>query len=618
MKRYFFITVFLFVPILLAFILHSCANRGAGPQGGPKDTIPPRIVKTIPENGILNFNKQEIEIAMDEIVLLEKLQEKVVVSPPQKTNASIKAYGKKVVVQFNDSIKPGTTYVVDFADAIVDNNEKNPLKNYAFTFSSGPLIDTLRISGHLIDAETLNPCAGVLVGAHTDLNDTAFSTKPFDIVAKTNENGYFCIKNAQEGARYRLYALKDFNGNYLYDMQEEAIAFKDTVFAPIFWTEERNDTIMSDSITIDTIYSYRIPVFRPNDVVLKMFKNFKPVQKFIKAERKSPYRFDLFFNAKLDTMPIIKPINFQFDDNYILEKSTNVDTLSFWITDSLTWSVDTLSFELYYPKTDSLGVIQIEKDTIKLPVKADIKQNTESSTRGGTRRGGKKNDDNDTPRIDFLTMKTNLKSYFDVYRPIELEFETPIEEFDTSKIHLEIKKDTLWEPIAINIELDSVSKKFTINHTWIPEKEYTFSIDSAAFFEYYGKHTNKFSMKFRTRSLEDYANLYIVLTHFTGKERLLLLNKKEEVVREQKAEKETLFEYLEPGEYYMKLYIDENDNGKWDVGDYKTLQQPEDVYFFPSKIVLRAFWDVEEEWNYIYRPLLKQKPIELIKSNTKK
>lgn len=125
-------------------------------------------------------------------------------------------------------------------------------------------------------------------------------------------------------------------------------------------------------------------------------------------------------------------------------------------------------------------------------------------------------------------------------------------------------------------------------------------------------------MKFRTRSLEDYANLFVVLTHFTGKEHILLLNKKEEVVREKKAEKETAFEYLEPGEYYMKLYIDENENGKWDVGEYESLQQAESVYFFPAKIVLRAFWDVEEEWDYTYRPLLKQKPVELIKSNTKK
>lgn len=616
-KNLFRLLLFVVPALLLGFLLHSCANRGAGPQGGPKDTIPPRILKSIPERGILNFNKQKIEILFDEIVLLEKMHEKVIVSPPQKTNASIKAYGKKVIVQFNDSIKPGTTYVVDFSDAIVDNNEKNPLENYSFSFSSGPLIDTLRISGHLIDAETLNPCAGVLVGAHIDLNDTAFTTKPFDVVAKTDANGYFCIKNAQEGSRYRLYALKDINGNYIFDTKDEMIAFQDTIFAPIFWTEERNDTVMIDSLTIDTIYSYRIPVFRPNDIVLKMFQEYAPMQKFIKAERKLPYKFDLYFNSKLDTIPLLRPLNFSFTDNYILQKSKNIDTLSFWITDSLTWSIDTLAFELYHPKTDSMGIIQIEMDTIKLPVKAEIKQNSESSSKNSQKRG-KKKDEEDKPRIEFLQMKTNLKSYFDVYRPIELSFDTPIKNFDASMLHLEIKKDTLWQPIVINVESDSIKKTFSINHEWIPEKEYMLTVDSAAFYEYYGKHTNKFSMKFRIRSLEDYANLYVILTNFTGKEHILLLNKKEEIVREKKAEKETSFEYLEPGEYYMKLYIDENENGKWDVGEYDKLKQAEDVYFFPSKIVLRAFWDVEEEWNYTYRPLLRQKPVELIKNNNKK
>ncbi len=618
MKKYFLRAILFAVPTaLLVFLLHSCANRGAGPQGGPKDTIPPHIVKSVPENGTLNFSKQKIEIAMNEIVLLEKMQEKVIVSPPQKTNATIKAYGKKVVVQFNDSIKPGTTYVVDFADAIVDNNEKNPLKNYAFTFSSGPLIDTLRISGHVIDAETLNPCAAVLVGAHSDLNDSAFTTKPFDIVAKTDENGYFCIKNAREGTRYHLYALKDINGNYLFDMKEELLAFQDTVYTPVYWTEERNDTIMADSLTIDTIYSYRIPMYRPNDIVLKMFKEYAPVQKFIKAERKLPHKFDLFFNAPLDTMPLIKPLNFTFFGSHILQKSRNVDTLSFWLTDSLDWRIDTLAFELYHPRTDSLGLIEIKMDTIKLPIKADIKKNTESTSKS-SKRGSKKGNTEEKPRIEFLQMKTNLKSYFDVYLPIQFSFDTPIKHFDASLVHLEMKKDTIWEPIAINIEPDSVRMNFTIAHEWIPEKEYSLTVDSAAFYEYYGKHTNKFNMKFRTRSLEDYANLFVVLTHFTGKEHILLLNKKEEVVREKKAEKETAFEYLEPGEYYMKLYIDENENGKWDVGEYESLQQAESVYFFPAKIVLRAFWDVEEEWDYTYRPLLKQKPVELIKSNTKK
>ncbi len=614
MKHIFRFLLFVVPTVWLAVVLHSCANRGVGPQGGPKDSIPPVIVKTIPENGALNFNKQKIEIDFDEIVLLEKMHEKGIVSPPQKTNATIKAYGKKVVVQFADTIKPGTTYVVDFADAIVDNNEKNPLKGYTFTFASGPLIDTLRMSGHIIDAETLNPCAGVLVGAYTDLNDTAFTSKPFDIIAKTDEYGYFCIKNAKESTRYRVFAVQDMNSNYHFDMKEEMIAFKDTSYMPALWTEERNDTLMADSLTVDSIRSYRIAVFQPNDIVMTMFKEYVPVQKFIKAERKLPYKFDLFFNAPLDSVPEIRPLNFELSNNYLLQKSEKMDTLTFWLTDSLTWKVDTLSFELYYPKTDSLGEIQIEMDTLNLPVKLEIQKKTETSTK---RRGGKKDKD-DKPKIEFLKMNNNLKSYFDVYRPIELSFETPIQTFDTSKFHLEIKKDTVWEPIAIDVVPDSLGMLYSIAHEWTPEKEYQFTVDSAAFYEYYGKHTNKFTMKFRTRSLEDYSNLFVVLPHFTGKEWLMLLNKKEEVVREQRAEQETIFEYLEPGEYYLKLFIDENENGKWDTGEYATGRQAETTYFYPSKVVLRAFWDIEEEWDYTATPILEQKPTELIKKDAKK
>lgn len=611
--------LFVVPTVVLAYTLYSCANRGAGPQGGPKDTIPPCILKTLPENASIYYNKQKVEILFDEIVLVEKAHEKVVVSPPQKNNAMVKAYGKKVVVQFNDSILPATTYVVDFADAIVDNNEKNPLPNYAFTFSSGQFLDTLRMSGHVIDAATLNPCAGVLVGAYKNHDDTAFTSTPFDIIAKTDEYGYFCIKNAQEGEKYRIFALKDMNSNYRFDMPEEEIAFVDSVFAPTLWSEERIDTVMRDSVTIDTIVTYRIPKYSPNNVVLRLFKEYAPTQKYIKAERKLPYKFSLFFNAPLDTLPLVRPLNFDMHGT-LVQRSAKSDTLTYWLTDSLAWRVDTLRFELYHPKTDSLGEIQILMDTINLPVRAEVKRNTETTRGvGGARRGGKSHEEEKNKnKMEYLTMNNTLKSYFDVYKPIHLTFATPIKEFDVTKLHLEQHRDTLWVERDVEFTWDSMRMNFSIAHDWVAESEYRLTLDSAMFYDYYGLHTNRQEMKFRTRSLEEYANLYVFLTHFEGNEHLLLLNKKEEVVREQRAQQETLFEYLDPGEYYLKLFIDANDNGVWDTGEYATGLQPEDTYFYPSKIELRAFWDVEEEWDYTQHYILQQKPQELIKKNKKR
>ena len=154
----------------------GCANRGGGPQGGPKDIAPPIPIKSTPTNGATNHTNPTIDIYFDEIVLLEKSYEKIVVSPPQLKSPVVKAYGRKVSVELLDSLKANTTYIVDFSDAIVDNNEKNKLVDYYFTFSTGNDIDSLMIGGTLIDARNLNPKGGVLVGIHSNLNDSAFQT----------------------------------------------------------------------------------------------------------------------------------------------------------------------------------------------------------------------------------------------------------------------------------------------------------------------------------------------------------------------------------------------------------------------------------------------------------
>jgi hypothetical protein len=171
---------------LAGLLAMSCANRGGGPQGGPKDIAPPIPIKSVPTNGATNYTNSTIDIYFDEIVVLEKSYEKIVVSPPQLKSPIVKAYGRKVAVELADSLEPNTTYIIDFSDAIVDNNEKNRLLDYYFSFSTGGDIDSLMIGGTLIDAHTLNPVSGVLVGIHSNLNDSAFQKLPFERISKTN------------------------------------------------------------------------------------------------------------------------------------------------------------------------------------------------------------------------------------------------------------------------------------------------------------------------------------------------------------------------------------------------------------------------------------------------
>ena len=250
-----------YLPIVLLIItvglmLFSCANMSR-PSGGPKDETPPRYIKSRPMPNSCNINDKRIEIEFDEIIQVDKPSEKVIISPPQINMPKIQAQGKKVRIELQDSLLPNTTYTMDFSDAIVDNNEKNPLKGFSLSFSTGPSLDSLQISGILLNAENLEPITGMLVGAYSNLDDTAFTTLPMERVSSSDALGHFTIRNLKANCPYRIFALKDGNRNYRFDAPTEDIAFLDTSFVSYAEPKQYADTIYTDSLTVDTII-YRL------------------------------------------------------------------------------------------------------------------------------------------------------------------------------------------------------------------------------------------------------------------------------------------------------------------------------------------------------------------------
>ena len=202
-------------------LLGSCASIG-NPDGGPYDETPPVFIGSTPARGALNVKDGKVTLSFDEYVKLEKASEKIVVSPPQVQQPVIKTSGKKISVSIEDSLKANTTYTIDFNDAIVDNNEGNPLGDFAFAFSTGDVIDTLAVSGTVLDAQNLEPVQGILVGLHEELDDSAFTTMPFVRVSRTDAEGKFTIRGIAPGS-YRAYALKDMNQNFVFDQKSETI-----------------------------------------------------------------------------------------------------------------------------------------------------------------------------------------------------------------------------------------------------------------------------------------------------------------------------------------------------------------------------------------------------------
>ena len=594
-----------FIPVIVLFIVYACANRGQGPTGGIKDEIPPRVVKETPPNKSLNYNKKSIQVIFDENILLEKIVDNVVISPPQMKPPQIQGYGKTLSVTFNEELLGNTTYSINFGNAIVDLNEKNPLKNYVFAFSTSDEIDTLKISGTVVNAENLNPISGIIVGIYAEDDDSIFTKKPFLRIGKTDENGHFSIDNVKEGS-YKIFALGDVSRDYHFQ-PGEGLAFYDSLVTPSFRMEEMRDTIWKDSVTVDSIRTYMGTRFLPDDVVLQYFSEGKKRQYFVKSERKEPHYFSLFFNTKADSLPQLKPLNFDWEGKYIVQQNATSDSLTYWITDSIVWQPDTLRMEMTYMKTDSVYQFVPTTDTINV-----ITRQTKTNTRNRPNK--------DADKTPVLNLSNNITSSFEIYNPIIIRAGEPVEQVDISKITLSQKIDTVLKTLPLKWrQVDSTKMVFAVDYAWEAEMSYELEIDSATFSSIYGKVNDKYTGKFKIRSLEEYSALRVTLNPFEPKAVVQVLNTKDGIMMSKPAVATgTFFEYLKPGDYYIRLFMDDNGNGNWDTGQFSPRRHPEQVYYYPKKLTLMANWEFEEMWELGVTPLLKQKPDELKKDASKK
>lgn len=594
--------------------LYSCASIGR-PDGGPLDEAPPRFIKSSPVAGALNNTKKRVSLEFDEYIKLEKANEKVVISPPQVQQPEIKPSGKKININLLDSLKPNTTYTIDFSDAIVDNNEGNPLGNFAFTFSTGDVIDTLEVSGTLLEASNLEPVKGMLVGMHSNLSDTAFTTLPFDRVARTDSRGHFVIRGIAPG-EYRMYGLMDADQNFAFSQKSEALAFNDSLVIPRWEERMRQDTTWVDSLTIDTIVERQFTYYLPDNVILRSFSEELASQYLIKSERLTPEKFTFYFAAKADTLPVLRGLNFNEDDAFIIEKNLRNDTIHYWIKDSLLYKQDTLSLSIDYLYTDTLNQLVPCTDTLNLVAKSKyLKNDVPEDTK---KKKKKKNDDEEEEEpepVKFLPVSSRASSSMDVYDYITLTFEEPIDWYDSDAIHLKQKVDTLWEDVPFVFEQDSLNlRSFNLFYDWEPTFEYEFSVDSTAFHGIYGQFTDKIKQNIKVRSLEEYGAIYFNVSGCDSIAFVELLDTQDKVVRKVPVvDGKADFYFLNPGKYCARLINDTNGNGVWDTGDYETKRQPEMVYYYPQILEPRANWELEQTWNVLETPLDKQKPDELKK-----
>ncbi len=618
----------LFLPFyVIAFLLLvSCAKMGQ-PDGGWYDETPPRVIGASPADGAINVKEKKVKIYFDEFIKVDNPSEKVVVSPPQLEVPEIKASGKMVQISLVDTLKDSTTYTIDFSDAISDNNEGNPMGNYTYSFSTGDRIDTMEVSGYVLEAENLEPIKGILVGLYADTADSAFKTKPMLRVSRTDSRGRFVIKGIAPGS-YRIYALQDADGNYKYSQKSEKLAFTHDIIVPSSKPDVRQDTTWLDTLHIKSIDQVNYTHFLPDNIVLRAFTETLTDRYFLKAERKDPKYFSLFFSYGDSLLPQIKGLNFNADSAFVMEMSEKKDTITYWLKDTALVNQDTLLMDITYRMTDSTGVLVSKTDSAleilsKEPyakrMKAKAKELADwTKKQEKLKKKGMPYDS--VMAVKPLDVQMGVSSTLDPDKNVLFTFPTPLAKADTAGIHLYSKHDTLWYKAPMEFT-PLGNRKYELKGEWRPDIEYSLEVDSAAFVDIYGLASKPIKQGFKVGSLDTYGTLLVNITHQFDNQPLLvqLLNSQDNVVKQVKAVNGVAeFFYLKPDKYYMRLIVDRNDNGVWDTGCYEKDEQAEEVYYYPQLIECKAKWDVTESWDPLARELSHQKPSAITKQKPDK
>lgn len=610
--------------LCILVVFTGCAKMGA-PDGGWYDETPPKVIGATPADKGTEVKSRKINIYFDEFVTISNPNEKVVVSPPQLEDPIIKSMGKHISVELKDTLKANTTYTVDFSDAISDNNEGNPLGNYTYSFATGSVIDTMEVAGKVLESENLEPIKGILVGLYSNLADSAFTKYPMLRVSRTDSRGHFVIKGVAPGS-YRVYALQDVDNNYIYTQKAEKVAFMHDIVVPSLMADTRQDTLWSDSLHIKAINRVEYTHFLPDRLVLRAFTPIVTDRYLIKTDRIDPNHFTLFFSYGSTELPHVKGLNFNEKNSLITEASAHRDTVTYWLRDTALVNQDTLRMEVQYLKTDSVGQLVQQTDTLELLAKESYAQRLKKQQREfeSWQKEQKKHKDKGEPyeqqmKPQMLKPDYNAPAELDPDRNISIVFPTPLHRLDSSAIHLYAKHDSLWYRSPFEIK-KLQNRRYELRGEWRPDIEYSLEIDSMAFEDIYGHRNAAYKQGFKVRSTDVYSTLMVNIDGMTDSAVVVqLLDGQDKVVKQVSTNNGTAeFFYLMPGKYYMRLFVDSNGNGLWDTGDYQRDLQPETVYYYPGQIECKAKWDVTESWNPTARPLDEQKPGAITKQKADK
>lgn len=520
------------IVFFMAIALVQCGQRGT-PTGGPKDITAPQVKKSKPSNFSTNFSGTKIVLGFDEYVQVKSFKKEFVISPPVGKTPKYKLSGKKLILEFDTAFNENTTYTLFFGEAIVDLNEGNPLDSNLFVFSTGEVLDSLTLSGKIKDAYTGKAESDILVQLYRNLSDSApMTTLPtYFAVAK---NGKFSFNNLAEG-NYQIFALRDGNRNYRYDLPDEKIAFQ---LKTVIVTTE-------DTLGIELATFQSLPAEQ---------KIFKPTS----------------FHAGQILLSFNKSATGSYEYSFIDSLISRKEIVEHWNStkDSLT-----LFSSLFAPGNKYLMRIAIDtlvNDSAKVKIdKSEAK----------------------------FKVSTNYKNEFanNFNDPLVLSFNRPLQSYCDTCLVLMI--DSTQQ--LLKSRLDSSKNQVVVDYDFKENQDYQVFIRKNAFTSILGEYTDSIKYDFPTQKAKELGNLVLTYDFPKENNYRLELLKEEKVISAKtmtNAQEKIDFKGLLPGNYQLRLIFDENKDGQWTPGSLSLKKQSEKVEIYPQAISIRANWDIEVEW----------------------
>ncbi len=577
------------------------------------------VLSCEPENYSRHFNATKVSVDFDEYIVLDNVNQELVVSPPLDEKPVVKLKGKTLIIEINGELHENTTYTFNFGSAIKDLHEGNKLLNYEYVFSTGDVLDSLSVRGTLTYAFDLKkPEEPMFVMLYGDLRDSVPLVEPPFYIGRSDEKGNFSINNLRPDV-YKLFALKDANNNFLYDLPSEEIAFLDSslivsaeYFRSIFArndslaaagqdttaTTAAGDTATHTALTAQTAQAdstasasdSTLADYKKYNAIyvdLDIFTEESAVQYLSDYSRKDRRRLDLIFSQPVtDSFRIsaLQPDKFP-PDWYIMQMGLKRDSIALWIPDSLVYQKDTIITVAAYTLPDSLGNPYTRLDTLSF------------TFRSGSSKGSTKKSNNDS-QGKFSVRASSKGGQQDLNKMLFLTGSTPLKSFDAEKMSFTTVVDSLEQPVPFLPGPDSLRiDRIKLLTEWSGGADYHLILYPGALTSIFGETNDTTDIRFKAREQEYYGKFIIDVQNVNGPVIVeLYANDKLYLARSVSQSGPCEFAFLPPQTYKLKFIHDRNNNGKWDTGKYLLKRQPEKVEWFEKEVEIRSNWDQRETY----------------------